>query len=197
MFCGDFSPCGSGRYIVFILDGIPVKFEGIDIPNVCYVDRSVNADGYICAYPGINIYFFTDCVMKSSPDWKQLGMMMPSYKLSDIKKIVRSLFPRYALKFDKVIDADDYIEVEWMVEVPKLTNRNVWGVEKSKALAGGRKVTIAFNAIRHGAQNELPTPSITSPKNCILLAVKYHPNGGKYGRMFMTIAVPPQYTAQV
>lgn len=190
MFCGDFFPYGSGRYLVFILNGQPTRFEGLDIPNVCYVDRTLNEEGYICVLPGINTYFFTDCVLKSSPDWKQLGMMMPGYKLSQIKDIVRSVFPKYALKFDKIVDADDWIEIEWEIKIPTATPKRLYGVERKKKLPDGRTIVALVTPVRVSELDVFVVPQIISPTEAVVVKATYLPNGGKSSRTTLSVALP-------
>lgn len=193
-FYGEYYfPHNKDKHLIFVYQGEVKKFDGITIPNVCFIEYFRCPKGFIATCKGVKAYCFSERILKSSPDWKQLGMMMPDYKLADIKKIIRSAFPKYALKFDKIIDADDWTEVEWEVGIPRITIQNVFGVDRSKTLADGRKLAIGFNAVRYGGVDGVfSVPFITRPIGALILSVKYQPNGGKNGRMFLTVIVPPK-----
>jgi hypothetical protein len=118
-------------------------------------------------------------------------MMMPDYKLSVIKKIVRSVFPRYALKFDKVVDADNWIEVIWQIEVPARSKNHYDYAFFSKKLQDGRKMSVRLERAYFGDDFDVPTPIITSPLKMVILNLNYQHNGGKHSRITMTLAVEP------
>ncbi len=201
MYVRAFKPSHDDLNLVLVKDGLIKVFAGVTIPDFCYVNISIDP-GKIDFFEGVDKYIFSDRVLISTPDWKQLGMMMSEYSLAVIKPIVRSAFPVHALKFDKVrlvdskeiIDATEWAEYEWQVKLPSMSSVRYYGYNRSRILPDGQKLVIAINPVCDDGPTELPVPRVLSPRNARLLSVSYQLNDGKpyHGQMLMKFIVPPK-----
>lgn len=179
------------KYLCILTDrGVVQKYEGRPIPDVC---RLCSDDFIYIYYRKYKYCVIDEDVLNGFHTWEQVRMLTggKNIQMAFLKKVVRSLFPKYAYKLDGNGDIGDYSVFDWEFYIPTVSKSGKNNVIRKTKSSDGQVVVVRMWAIQYGDKLGMPCAMIDAPKKAIILRSTYQTNGGKPGIMRLTIAVPP------